>query len=156
MVSINTERWSTPRPETTHLPSSSLLRTRKARFLSNSFIKRSWIWREVTNLPSRPKKGESLMANNILIVGSSLAIGGNASGFSKSQIVSPISKPSIPTNAQMSPEETSDTFARPIPSNVCSSLIFDFTKLPSRLAKDTFIPSLSVPRCTRPTAIRPV
>ena len=32
------------------------------------------------------------------------------------------------------------------PSNVCSSLILDFTKLPSRLAKDTFIPSLSVPR----------
>ena len=43
IVSTNTERWRTPRPETTHLPSSSLLRTRSARFLSSSFIRRSWM-----------------------------------------------------------------------------------------------------------------
>ncbi len=45
-----------------------------------------------------PKKGESLIVNNILMVGSSIAIVSNASGFSKSAIVSPISKPSTPTN----------------------------------------------------------
>ena len=28
------------------------------------------MWREVTNLPSLPKKGESLMVNSMLIVGS--------------------------------------------------------------------------------------
>jgi len=39
----------------------------------------------------------------MLIVGSSTLMIGNASGFSKSQIVSPISKPSIPVIAQISP-----------------------------------------------------
>ena len=156
MVSINTERWSTPRPETIHLPSSSLFLTRSARFLSSSFIRRSWMWREVTNLPSFPKNGESLMANSMLIVGSSIAIGGNASGFSKSQTVSPISKPSIPTNAQISPDETSFVFTRPKPSNTWSSLILDLNISPLRFTSVMFIPSFKVPRCTRPTAIRPV
>ena len=157
MVSIRIDKCNSPRPETIHLPSSSsLLRTRNARFLSNSLVKRSWMWREVTNLPSLPKKGESLIANSILMVGSSMAMGGNGSGFSKSQIVSPISKPSTPTTAQMSPDETAFVFLRPKPSKVCSSLILDFIRLPSRFASVIFIPSFSVPRCTRPTAIRPV
>ena len=90
------------------------------------------------------------------MVGSSMAIGGNASGFSKSQIVSPISNPSTPTIAQISPEETDSTFLRPNPSKVCTSLIFDFTIEPSRFANVMFIPSFKVPLCTRPTAIRPV
>ena len=68
------------------------------------------------------------MVNNMLMVGSSMAIGGNASGFSKSQIVSPISKPSTPMMAQISPEDTDSTFLRPRPSNVFNSLIFDFTR----------------------------
>jgi hypothetical protein len=46
------------------------------------------------------------MVNNILIVGSSIAIVCNASGFSKSATVSPISKPSIPIIAQISPAIT--------------------------------------------------
>ena len=156
IVSISTERWSTPRPETIHLPSSSLFFTRRAKFLSSSFIKRSWIWREVTNLPSLPKNGESLMVNNILMVGSSIAIGGKASGFSKSQTVSPISNPSIPTNAQISPDETSVVFTRPRPSKTWSSLILVLNISPLRFTSVTFIPSFKVPRCTRPTAIRPV
>ena len=114
------------------------------------------MWREVTNLPSLPKKGESLIVNNILMVGSSMAMGGNGSGFSKSQMVSPISKPSTPTTAQISPDETASVFLRPKPSKVCSSLILDFIRLPSRFASVIFIPSFRVPRCTRPTAIRPV
>ena len=156
IVSINTERWSTPRPETIHLPSSSLFLTRRARFLSSSFIRRSWMWREVTNLPSLPKKGESLIANNILMVGSSIAMGGSASGLSKSQTVSPISNPSIPTSAQMSPEETSFVFTRPKPSKTWSSLILLLNISPLRFTSVIFIPSFNVPRCTRPTAIRPV
>ena len=84
------------------------------------------MWREVTNLPSFPKKGELLIVNTILIVGSSIAIGLSGSGFSRSQTESPISKPSIPTSAQISPDETSVVFVRPSPGNVCRSLIFDF------------------------------
>ena len=61
------------------------------------------------------------MVNNILIVGSSIAIDCNASGFSKSATVSPISKPSKPTIAQISPACTLSTFLRPKPSNVCNS-----------------------------------
>ena len=45
------------------------------------------------------------MVNVILIVGSSILIVG-VSGFSKSAILSPISKPSIPVMAQISPEFT--------------------------------------------------
>ena len=56
-------------------------------------------------LPSLPKNGESLMVNSMLMVGSSMAIFGNASGKSKSAMVSPISKPSMPTIAQMSPAQ---------------------------------------------------
>ena len=49
------------------------------------------------------KKGESLIVNIILMVGSSILIVGNDSGFSKSAIVSPISKLSSPTTEQISP-----------------------------------------------------
>lgn len=41
-------------------------------------------------------------------------------------------------------------------AETCTSLILDFTKLPSLFANDTFMPSFNTPRCTRPTAIRPV
>src|SRR5690606_15310229 len=56
---------------------------------------------------------------------------------SKSAMVSPISKPSIPTTAQISPAFTSDTLARPKPSNICNSLTRDFTIFPSRFTKET-------------------
>ena len=82
IVSISTERCSTPRPYTTNLSALSVASTRRAKFFSNSRSKRSLMWREVTNLPSLPKKGESLIVKSILIVGSSIAIVGRASGFS--------------------------------------------------------------------------
>jgi hypothetical protein len=81
----------------------SVASTRKAKFFSNSFSSRSLRWREVTNLPSFPKKGESLIVKIMLIVGSSMVIGGMPSGASKSATVSPISKPSMPLKAQISP-----------------------------------------------------
>ena len=59
--------------------------------------------RDVTNFPSFPKNGESFIEKSILIVGSSILIVGNGSGFSASHIESPISKPSIPVIAQISP-----------------------------------------------------
>ena len=155
IVSINTDKWSTPRPYTNHESAESVGTTRNARFLSNSFCKRSNIWREVTNLPSLPKNGELLIVKSIDMVGSSIAIVGNASGSFTSAIVSPISKPSIPITAQISPDWTEDTFVRPKPSNTSTSLIFDFTIEPSRLHNITSWPSFSSPRWTRPTAIRP-
>jgi hypothetical protein len=70
------------------------------------------------------------------MVGSSIEIGGKASGFSKSAIVSPISKPSTPVTAQMSPQNASATSFRPRPSKVYNFLILDFTKEPSRYTKE--------------------
>ena len=112
--------------------------------------------REVTNFPSLPKKGESLIVNNILIVGSSIAMVCKASGFSESATVSPISNPSIPTMAQISPAITSCTFLRPRPSKVCNSLILDFMIVPSLFTKEIGIFSLRTPLSKRPIAIRPV
>ena len=113
------------------------------------------MWRDVTNLPSRPKKGLSFMVKVIDIVGSSMAMRGRASGVSASATVSPISNPSSPTMAQMSPLPTSCTRLRPIPSKVCSSLIRWRLMEPSRRHKAISIPSRTVPRCTRPMAMRP-
>ena len=66
------------------------------------------------------------MVKSMLIVGSSMAMGGRASGFSKSATVSPISKPSSPTTAQMSPQRALSTLLLPRPSNTISCLIFCF------------------------------
>ncbi len=156
MVSIRTDKCRTPRPYTINLSALSVSCTRRAKFFSNSFIKRSLMCLEVTNFPSFPKKGESLMVNNILIVGSSIAMVFKPSGFSRSAMVSPISKPSKPTTAQISPATTSSIFLRPKPSNVCSSFILAFLMLPSRFTKETCIPSFKTPRCKRPIAILPV
>ena len=90
------------------------------------------------------------------MVGSSIAIEVNPSGFSKSATVSPISKLSRPTMAQISPATTSVTLIRPNPSKVCNYLIFDFEIDPSLFTKETFIPSFKTPLCKRPIAIRPV
>jgi hypothetical protein len=48
------------------------------------------IWREVTNLPSRPANGELLTKKSSVIVGSSIAIAGSGSTFSSLVTVSPI------------------------------------------------------------------
>ena len=50
--------------------------------------------------------------------------GGSGSGFSKSQMVSPISNFSKPMIAQMSPLETLGVFTCPMPSKVCRLLYF--------------------------------
>ena len=95
------------------------------------------------------------MVNNILIVGSSIEIAAIGSGFSISANVSPISNPSIPTIAQISPAGTSSTLIFAIPSNNIRSLIRERTIAPSRLINATGIFVFNVPRNTRPTAIRP-
>ena len=82
MVSISTERCSTPRPNTLKLSAEGPGVTRSARFFSSSRSRRSLMWREVTYLPSLPKKGELLIVKSIDMVGSSMAMGGSGSGFS--------------------------------------------------------------------------
>ncbi len=156
MVSIKTDKCKTPRPKTINLSALSVSWTRKAKFFSSSLVNLSFICLEVTNLPSFPKKGESLMVNNMLMVGSSMAMVCSPSGCSQSATVSPISKPSSPTMAQMSPVWTCSTFLRPKPSKTCSSLILDFTMEPFLFTKEIFCPALRAPRVKRPMAIRPV
>ena len=106
MVSIKTERCITPLPKTKNLSVESLVSKCNAKLCSNSFSKRSLMWREVTNFPSFPKKGESLIVKSILMVGSSISILGNASGSNTSAMVSPKLKDSNPIIAQMSPAST--------------------------------------------------
>ena len=96
------------------------------------------------------------MVNSILIVGSSMAMVGRASGASKSAIVSPISKPSKPITAHKSPAATASTFFRPNPSKRCSSLIREGSWDPSRLTRLIFIFVASWPLCNLPIAILPV
>ena len=96
------------------------------------------------------------MANNILIVGSSIFITGKGSGFSMSATQSPISKFSKPVIAQISPARTSATFTRPNPVNVYNSFTRCFSIFPSRLTKLTDMFSFKCPRVKRPIAIRPV
>ncbi len=97
-----------------------------------------------------------LFVKTIDIVGSSIFIEGSASGFSKSAIVSPISKPSIPITAQISPDLTGTfTFSFPSPSKRYTSLTFDVRIVPSRFTKETFCPAIKLPLLIRPTAIRP-
>ena len=95
------------------------------------------------------------MVKSMLIVGSSIAMGGRASGFSASAMVSPISKSSIPTTAQMSPQWTSSTLDLPRPSNTISCLILDFSTMSYLLQRDTAIPDLREPLVTFPMAILP-
>ena len=156
MVSISTDKCKTPRPYTVNLSAVSVSSNLMARFRSSSLSKRSLIWRDVTNFPSFPKKGESLMVNNILIVGSSIAMVGRPSGDSISETVSPISKSSKPTIAHKSPATTCSTFFLPKPSKTSNSLILDFTTVPSLFTKETASVAFNSPRYNRPIAIRPV
>lgn len=66
------------------------------------------------------------MAKKHDMVGLSMAMVGGGSWFSKSQMVSPISKFSRPITAQMSPLSTAETLARPMPSQGLELLDFRF------------------------------
>ena len=130
--------------------------TFSAKFFSVSNCKRSRIFCEVTCLPSFPKNGELLIENNMLMVGLSISIVGKASGISGSAIVSPISNPSIPFTATISPAMASFVLDFPSPSNVINSLMRAFFTLPSLRHNAMGIFSVTFPRVTRPIAIRPV
>ena len=95
------------------------------------------------------------MQKSMLIVGSSTEIGGSGSGFSKSATVSPISNPSSPTTAQISPHTTVSTLVFSRPSNTIRSFILCFSIISYLLQRLMFIPALSSPLVTLPMAIRP-
>ena len=122
MVSIRTDKCRMPRPKTVHLSSLSVGSTRSAKFFCSSASRRSRMCRLVNKSPSRPRNGDVLMVNSNDMVGSSTAMRSMTSGFSRSLMVSPISKPSIPVMAHRSPLRTWSTFSLPKPSKTNNSL----------------------------------
>ena len=78
---------------------------------------RSRSWREVTNLPSLPAKGESLTEKVISRVGALIFTKGNASTQSGTQMVSPMVMSGMPLMAMMLPAVDSVTGFRARPSN---------------------------------------
>ena len=91
--------------------------TRRETSLSVSRNRRSRSWREVTNLPSRPAKGESLMEKVISIVGAEIFTKGSASTHSGAQMVSPMVMSPMPDRQMMLPAVDSVTGFLPRPSN---------------------------------------
>jgi len=74
-----------------------------ATFINDSFSNLSRILFPYTFLPSFPAKGDVFMPKDIEIVGLSTETRGSATGFSFTQIVSPIYTPSTPDKIMISP-----------------------------------------------------
>ncbi len=155
MVSIRMPRCSRPRPETRMASEVSSRAMRRATLRSSSFSRRSQSWRPVTYLPSRPAKGESFTRKDMVMVGSSTLIGGSGLPFSGSAMVAPISTPSTPMMAQMSPAEAESTSTRFKPSKDSSFWMRCLVILPLRSKKAMLWPLRRVPADTRPTPMRP-
>ncbi len=81
----------------------SVSSTRIATFVSTSLKSRSRRFREVTNLPSRPAKGESFTLKSMETVGSSIFTKGSGSMQSAAQAVSPMFRFAMPETAMISP-----------------------------------------------------
>ena len=114
--SIRTDKCNSPLPETLNLSELAPGSTRKATLLKSSCSKRSLIFREVTNFPSKPAKGESLTWKVILTVGSSTDRAGIASTFNGSHKVSEINNFSTPVIQTISPASASGTSTLSKPS----------------------------------------
>ena len=133
-----------PRPYTLKL-SPSEKSTFSPTFTSSSLSKRSLIWRVVTNLPSFPANGESLTRKFKEIVGSSMAIAGNASWSGFAQSVSPISIFANPAIITMSPALTDGESTRSSPLNEKSLVILPFRISPVGFLMIIVSPTLTVP-----------
>ena len=88
IVSISTDKWSSPLPETANLFPHFSKSISNPTFVCSSLASLSWMFFDVTNLPSLPAKGESLTRKSIVNVGASTLIGENGSHHS-TPIVSP-------------------------------------------------------------------
>ena len=102
IISMRMASCSSPRPITLNVSGVSDA-TRIETFVSSSLSSRSRRFREVTNCPSLPAKGDVLTVNVMPMVGSSIWIGGIGLGVSTLVIVSPIVMPSTPAMASRSP-----------------------------------------------------
>mmetsp|Transcript_3022 Transcript_3022/g.12341 ORF Transcript_3022/g.12341 Transcript_3022/m.12341 type:complete len:213 (-) Transcript_3022:982-1620(-) len=111
MFSMRMVMCRAPRPHTTKVSAVSPGSTRSARLRSSSRSSLSLMLREVTNLPSRPAKGEVLTLKVIRTVGSSTSIVGRGSAPS-AMMVSPMPTSGSPAMAQMSPAPTDSTSVR--------------------------------------------
>ncbi len=93
------ERDISPRPATLKESVESVSVTRRETSLSVSRKSRSRSWREVTNLPSRPAKGESLTEKVISMVGAEILTNSMGSTQSGAQMVSPMVMSPMPLMA---------------------------------------------------------
>jgi CO/xanthine dehydrogenase Mo-binding subunit len=84
-------------------------------FERDSRCSRSASWRLVTNLPSRPAKGEVFTRKLTLMVGGSMAMRGSGSSRSAGHTVSPISMESTPARITMSPARARSSSTRSMP-----------------------------------------
>jgi long-chain acyl-CoA synthetase len=91
----------------------------------------------------------------LLVRCSSIAIAGSASGSSTSATVSPMSTPSSPTTAQISPHPTLTCSSRSSPSNVKSCLTFTGVTFPFCFISTCDMRTSRSPRYTRPIPMRP-
>ena len=107
IVSIRTDKWSSPLPDTSK-QSGVISLTLKLTLVSNSFINLSLKCLDVTNSPL-PANGESFTIKFMLSVGSSISTNGKASGLAASAIVSPMLASTIPLTAIISPNPASST-----------------------------------------------
>ena len=90
IVSINTERCNSPRPETLNDSDEDVSSTLKLTFLSSSLYSLSLICLDVTNVPSLPANGPLFTLNIHETVGSSMFTNSILSIQLGSHIVSPI------------------------------------------------------------------
>ncbi len=153
---MSMDRCSSPRPETLKVSMLSVSSTRMATFVSTSLKSRSRRFREVTNLPSRPAKGESFTLKSMETVGSSIFTKGSGSIWSVVQAVSPMFRSVMPETAMMSPNLALSASTLFRPSNWYSFEILAFlwpSSPPPQMA--TCWPTFISPRSTRPMPIRP-
>lgn len=144
IVSMRTERCSSPLPETLHLFPSFEKSISNPTFVSSSLCSLSIIFLEVTSLPSRPAKGESFTRKSIVSVGASTLIGGNGSAPG-TQTVSPTKISGIPAIVAISPQVASFVSILERPSVVYSFAIFPFLWTPSLLKIMTSCPCFTFP-----------
>ena len=88
MVSMSTDKWSSPLPDTANLFPHLSKSISNPTLVCNSFCNLSRIFFDVTNFPSLPANGESLTRKSMVNVGASTWIGGKGSHHS-TPIVSP-------------------------------------------------------------------
>ena len=157
MFSINTDKWSSPLPDTLKLSAFSVSSTRRLTSVFNSRNRRSRRCLEVTNLPSCPASGLSFTMNCMAMVGSEIFWNGIATGLSTEQMVSPIWISAIPETATIAPMVASFTSTFASPSNSYSLLIFTLFCFSGSCAFTIMTSwfTLSVPLSILPIPIRP-